>query len=233
LAPQAQAKDVTIGAGSFGPYYMPETNSGIFPDIITAVFHEMPGFEPKYEFGNGVLDSLRRYQAGRVEALSNLFDSMDAKGCRSDPVFRFSDVAISKRKDKRRVDSFADLEGLSIVAFDGAKGFFGEEYTRYTQSGRYLEVDKQALQPRLLLSDRYDVNIGDLYIFLYGLQKITSAKVAPDEFQVHALFPAISTRMGFHDESLCPLFNAALTKVKASGEYELIYHRYLEKLNQP
>jgi ABC-type amino acid transport substrate-binding protein len=190
----------------------------------------MSGFEPKYEFGNGVRDSLRRYQAGRVDAVSNLFDSMAAKGCRTDPVFRFSDVVISKRKDKRRVESLADLEGLSIVAFDGARGFFGEEYTRYTLSGSYLEVGKQALQPRLLLSDRYDVNIGDLFIFLYGLEQIISTKVAPKEFQVHDLFPAISTRMGFRDESLCPLFNAALVKVKTSGEYERIYQRYLDEL---
>lgn len=230
LAPQVQAKEVTIGAGSFGPYYMPETNSGIFPDIITAVFHEMPGFEPKYEFGNGVRDSLRRYQAGRVDAISNLFDSMGAKGCRTDPVFRFRDVVISKRKDKRRVESLADLEGLSIVAFDGAKGFFGEEYARQTLSGSYLEVDKQALQPRLLLSDRYDVNIGDLFIFFYGLEQITSTKVAPSEFQMHDVFPVISTRMGFQDTNLCPIFNAALEKVKASGEYERIYQRYLDEL---
>jgi len=227
----AQAKEVSIGAGSFGPYYIPETNSGIFPDIISAVFREMPGFEPKYVFDINVQDVWRGYQAGRLEAISNLFDSLEADGCRSDPVFRFSDVAISKLKDNRQLERLADLEGLSVVAFAGAKGFFGKEYTRYTQSDNYMEVGKQELQARLMLSDRYDINVGDLYIFLHGLQQVTSIKIAPSEFRVHKLFPQISSRMGFHDESLCPLFNAGLKKVKASGEYELIYQRYLDRLS--
>ena len=230
LLPAVQAKEVSIGAGSFAPYYQPENNSGIFLDIITAVFEEMPGVEPKFVFAISVGDILRNYQAGRMDAVSNLFDSVVAVGCRSEPVFRFSDVAISKLKDSRKLERVADLEGLNIVAFEGAKGFLGEEYARYTQSDSYLEVGKQQLQPRLLLSERYDVNVGDLYIFLHGLQKITKPKVSPSEFKVHRLFPQISTRMGFRDESLCPLFNTALAKVKASGEYERIYQRYLKDL---
>jgi len=230
LVPVAHSKEISVGAGSFGPYYTPELNSGIFPDIITAVFREMPGFEPKFVFDIKVEDVWRSYQTGRLDAISNLFDSLEATGCRSDPVFRFSDVVISKRKDNRQLERLADLKGLSIVAFAGAKGFLGEDYARYAQVGDYLEVGKQELQPRLMLSDRYDVNVGDLYIFLHGLKKVTSVAVAPNEFKVHELFPQISSRMGFRDESLCPLFNAGLAKIKASGEYEGIYQRYLDDL---
>jgi len=230
FVPLVQAKEVTVGAGSFGPYYMPETNSGIFPDIISAVFREMPGFEPKYVFDINVEDVWRSYQAGRLDAISNLFDSLEAQGCRSEPVFRFKDVAVSKLKDNRRLENLTDLKGLSIVAFAGAKGFLGEEYARNAESKNYIEVGKQQLQARMLLSDRYDVNIGDLYIFLNGLQQVSSINIAPSEFRVHELFPQISSRMGFRDKALCPLFNAGLEKVKASGEYERIYQRYLETL---
>lgn len=225
-----QAKEVSVGAGSFGPYYIPEKNSGIFPDIISAVFREMPGFEPKYVFDIEVEGIWRSYQSGRLDAISNLFDSLDASGCRTDPVFRFSDVVISKRKDNRQLERLADLEGLSVVAFAGAKGFLGEDYAHYVSSGNYMEVGKQELQPRLMLGDRYDVNVGDLYIFLHGLKKVTSVKIAPSEFKIHELFPKISSRMGFRDESLCPLFNAGLKKIKASGEYERIYQHYLDQL---
>jgi ABC-type amino acid transport substrate-binding protein len=223
----AQAKEITIGSSSFSPYHLPQTNSGIFPDIITAVFREMPGYEPKYVFDVSVAGILRSYQAGRVDAISNLFDSMTAQGCRTEPLFRFSDVVISKVKDDRQLESLADLDGLNVIAFEGATGFFGDDYAGHMQSESYLEVAKPELQSRMLLSDRYDVSVGDLYIFLDSLKRLKGPVVDVSELRVHHLFAKISSRMGFHDTALCPVFDRALAKVKASGEYERIYWRYL------
>lgn len=232
LQETGQTRVIAIGSGSFGPYYDATTNSGIFPEIIKAVFREMPGYEPKFLFYNNIKDVWRSYQAERFDAISNLFDSFHASGCRTEPAFRFTDVVISKAEDNRNINTIKDLQSLNIIAFEGAKEFFGAEFESYVSQGNYLEVGKQKLQPKLLLSGRYDVNVGDLYIFFHALSRLDK-NVDPDQFKIHPIFPQISSSMGFRDESLCPIFNKALRKVKASGEYERIYRNYLERLQIP
>jgi len=216
--------------GNFKPYYIKSENSGVFADVISAVFREMPSYEAKYVWTLSNNDLWTSFEAGRLDAVSNLFDSIDIKGCRTDPLFRFRDVAVTRASSGLQLHDIRDLKGKRVVAFQGAKGFFGEVFAQQTDSAAYEEVEKPELQAKMLWMQRYDVSVGDLYIFLAVLNSLGPEGALPSDFVVHDIFPSISSRLGFRDKALCSEFNAALKKVKASGEFEAIYSGYLETL---
>ncbi len=216
--------------GNFKPYYIESESSGVFADVISAVFREMPDYEPDYVWGlsnNGLWAS---FGAGRLDAVSNLFDSVEIIGCRTDPVFRFHDVAITRVSSGIELQDVDDLKGKGVVAFQGAKSFLGDSYLQQLSASRYEEVGKPELQAKMLWVKRYDVSVGDMYIFSEALKTLKSEGVPASYFKVHKIFPSIYSRMGFRDETLCEPFNAALKKVKASGEFDAIYSGYLENL---
>lgn len=229
FVPQAQAKYITIAMGTIEPYFIAKDNSGIFTDLISAVFAKMPDHEPVFRFGlrNNVRWNL--YERGKVEAVANIFDSVEAPGCRTDKIFRFNDVAITRKDANISLKSWKDLAGKEIISFEGATGFFGEEYSSYLTKDKYHETSAQASQARLLITKRVDVSVGDLFIFLNALKDPLNEGVKPSDFDYHPLFERIATRMAFRDETICPLFNKALAELQAEGGYEMIYRNYFKR----
>ncbi|WP_135077145.1 transporter substrate-binding domain-containing protein [Terasakiella sp. SH-1] len=228
---KASARDITIAMGNIEPYFIPKQDSGIFTDLVLATFRHMPGLKPKFRFGLTNKVRWNLYEVGKVDAVANIFDSVTADGCRTDELFRFSDVAITRKESKLKLESVQDLAGKDIISFEGARGFFGESYSKHLSADRYFETKVQASQARMLITKRVDVSVGDLFIFLNALQDPLNVGVSPADFDYHPLFPQISTRMAFKDTSLCQPFNEALAKLRASGEYEKIYDMYLKRYN--
>jgi polar amino acid transport system substrate-binding protein len=227
---QAESKEVSIGMGNFAPYYIAEGETGIFTDIITAVFQELPDYEPVFVFGRPNNRLWQDFSRRKVDAVSNLYDSVEVGGCRSDPVFRFRDVAITRVETGLSLQNIEDLKGLNIIAFQGAKEFFGPEFSATVQESVFSVASEPGVQAQALWDGRVDVSVGDLFIFLNSLKTIAGNGVPPNMFEVHDILPAVYSRMGFWDDHLCAEFNQALKKIKDNGEYEKIYDRYLRLL---
>ncbi len=227
LSCSCAAKEVVVGMGSFDPFVVESEDSGIFTDIIRAVFRHMPNHEAIFEYGMVNKRLWVFFEEGRIDAISNLYDSVDLQACRSDPTFRFRDMAISLKKSNFIINKMTDLKGKSIMSFQGAKDFFGLEFAKVIDSRHYTELVKPQLQAIMLFHDRVDVSVGDLFLFLRTLEK---ENIDPGSFNFHDIFPRLYSHMGFHDEDVCKLFNEGLKKIKASGEYEGIYRSYLERL---
>lgn len=229
---QAQLpQKVHVGMGNFEPYYVAEGHTGIFADIIKAVFRDLPDYQLQFDYGYTNSQMWGAYASGRLDAVTNLFDAVALETCRSDPVFRFRDVAISRTDNALVFNTVADLRGRTIVSFDGASRFFGDQFAQVIHPERYQEIGKPKLQVRLLLSGRSEVSVGDLYIFLAARQELVQAGKLTDlpAIAVHDIFPQLSSRMGFRDPVLCQAFNVALAKLRASGEYDAIYQRYMSQ----
>ncbi len=227
----AQPVSVTIGMGNFEPYFIEEGQTGIFADLVNAVFNEMPGIEPKYYFGYSNKRLWHEFSMKKLDAVANLIDSVKLEACRSDPIFRFRDIIVSKRSKQLTIKSLADLEGKHIITFQGARGFFGETFNKYSRHGTYHEVARPSMQVKTLISNNADVSVGDMFIFLQSLKHVTPLTVTAQDFTFHDIFPAIYSRMGFQDERICHRFNAALKTIKDNGTYERIYERYLIQLS--
>ena len=229
--PAKAEQSVVVGMGNFEPYFMENTQSGVFAELVTAIFNRMPGFRPDYRFGLSNHQLWGAYAGGRVDAVANVFDYVTLEGCRSDPVFRFRDVAITLQSEALQIESVVDLKNHSIVTFEGAYEFFGESFASVVNKQHYKEVGKPNLQARMLMAGRFDVSVGDLLIFLHARQELRARD--PDTplpaVTVHDIFPQITTRMAFKDTAICQAFNVALAELKASGEYDAIYERYTQR----
>ena len=223
---EAGAKEISVGMGNYEPYYIAKGDTGIFPDILKAVFRYMPDHQPKFLFGRPNKRLWKDFENGKIDAVANVFDSAKLEGCKSDPVFRFRDIAISKTDRNLELHGLSDLKGLRVVAFQGAKKFMGPAFKAFDGFAEYSEIADQKLQSGMLYRGRADVSIGDMFLFLQSLGKI---KAQAKEFAFHDIFPVLTTRMGFRDRDMCSVFNMALRKVKSSGEYEAIFTSYLNK----
>ncbi|MFC1674215.1 substrate-binding periplasmic protein [Pseudomonadota bacterium] len=226
----SSATTVTIGMGNYEPYYIADGETGIFTDLLAAVFRHLPGHEPKFLFGRPNKRLWQEFKQGRIDGVANLPSNEDLGGCVTDPVFQFHDVAITKVEADLAIESVSDLAGLRVVAFQGAKEFLGDEYSKFTNFKEYTEIAQQELQSSMLFGGRADVSVGDMFLFLYSLKSIEHWKVAPADFKFHPIFPKLTTSMGFMEVGMCSQFNDALKKVRQSGEYDEIYRSYLDKL---
>lgn len=227
----AHAKEISISMGNFEPYYIEHNESGIFTDIINKVFSKIPHYHPQYAWGRSNNRLWADFSEGKLDGVSNLFDSVELDACRTDPVFRFRDIAISNKKDNLTIKTIKDLKGKNIITFQGAKDFFGKQFTSVIKADLYREVARPHLQAKALYTRQADVSVGDMFIFLNSIKAERNITLTPQDFSYHDIFPAIYSRMGFRDKKVCKEFNKALKVIKNSGEYEQVYHKYLKQLN--
>ena len=229
LANDKQApKTIRVAMGNFEPYFIQKNQSGIFTELIDAVFSKMPNYKTQYLFGYSNSRAWHDFEQSKIDAVSNLIDSVKIAACRSDKIFRFRDVVISKASSNFQIRRISDLADKRIVTFQGAKGFLGEEFSNMIKPENYQEVAEQNWQAKVLFSGQADLSIGDMFTFLYSIKKMKKIPAKASDFVFHDLFPPIYSRMGFHDKVLCERFNQALRTIKKNGEYEGIYDKYLK-----
>ena len=224
-------KTIRIAMGNFEPYFIENTKSGIFTELINAVFSKMPDYKPLYLFGYSNHRAWHDFEKNKIDAVSNLIDSVKLTACRSDRFFRFRDVVISKASSQFTIRRVSDLAGKRIVTFQGAKGFLGDEFANTVKPENYQEIAEQNWQAKVLYTDNADLSIGDMFTFLHSIKSMKKINAKASDFVFHDLFPPIYSRMGFHDKVLCERFNQAFKIIRNSGEYEAIYDKYLRSFD--
>lgn len=233
LTPLAYAKDLKIGVGNFPPYFAEKGNTGLFNDLILETFKLLPQHQLKSLVPMSNYRLIVELNEGRVDGSANIFTDAKITGCRTDPIFRYTDVVVSRKNRNLKIESISDLNGKSIITYQGAHTFLGKPFQQVTSSkpDKYREVWQPSDQARLLATGEFDVSVGDMYIFLSSMQSWSDAKYTSDQFEIHRLFPDIYSHMAFHDQTLCDEFNVALRTIKKNGTYEAVYSQYLKKLS--
>jgi polar amino acid transport system substrate-binding protein len=234
LTPLVHATDLKIGVGNFPPYFSEKGNTGLFTDLIYETFKFMPQHHLKSLVPMSNYRLVVELNEGRVDGSANIFTDAKIKGCRTEPIFRYSDVAVSRKDSHLNIQEIADLKGKSIVTYQGAHTFLGKAFQQFTspELAMYREVPQPADQVWLVGSGQFDVSVGDMFIFLNSAQSLSDARYTSDQFQIHRLFPDIYSHMAFRDQKLCDEFNVALRMIKKNGTFEAVYSRYLKNLKQ-
>jgi len=228
LVPSASSgKELTIGVGLPEPFFIEKDESGVFLDIIKEIFRLMPEYEPKFFFMTNKR-LVRDINKGWIDAAANVFENSDVKACLSEPVFRYSDVAVTLRKKNFVINKISDLQDKRIATYQGARNILGHEFAEMAKSNPgYQEFPESFVTTNLLVKDRTDVRVGDIFIFLYDINRpLHKGKVSSDQFTLHRLFPDVYTHMAFRDEKICEKFNRALGEIKANGAFEAVYEKY-------
>jgi len=225
-------KELTIGVGNFEPFFIQKDNSGLFVDVIRAVYAQLPQYKINFIYmGNKRI--ARELSLGRLDAAANINSLKQIKkGYLSLPVFRFSDVAVSLKINNIALNNISDLSKYSVGSFQGASDFFGEPYKNTVSKNEnyYEQMHMDALLMQLA-KNRVNIVIMDKNIITYYLNHNLNNEINLKDLNFHYLFPLPTAHsfMGFTDPQLRSDFNKALLLIKQTGEYEAVYDAYLPK----
>ncbi|WP_281561503.1 transporter substrate-binding domain-containing protein [Thalassomonas sp. RHCl1] len=225
---RADETELKIALGNFRPLFAGPNQSALFKDLIDGVYAYIPSKRITYRYMLSNARLVVELNEKTVDGAANIFSKSEINGCISQPIFRYSDVAITRRDRGMKINSVEDLKGVSVVTYQRARTLLGKAFNAAVADNEYYkEVPKPKEQARLLAIGMVDVSIGDKYIFLHSLKTWSKGNFDANEFVIHPIFPDVYTYMGFNRQELCDEFDLALSLFKASGRYEEIFEEHL------
>jgi len=147
----------------------------------------------------------------------------------SKPFITYQNVAVSLLENQLSLENIGDLSGKSIVAFQNAKKYLGQDFNNIIKySMDYREVAQQVKQIELLFLHRTEVIILDINIFKYLLKHNTTARVS-QPFKVHYIFNERQYSAAFKSEINRDVFDLGIKNMKEQGTYQIIVDKYLDQ----
>lgn len=226
-----QAKQsLTIGVGNFPPFFIEKNESGLFIDITKAIFSDLSDYEITFIFmsNNRLLQEIN--SGKRIDVACNIFKNSAVEAYLSEPIFRYTDVAISKKANNLVLNSVSDLQDVSISAYQGAIDLLGDNFKKMALSNpNYSEHPHPKDTTNLLLTDLTAVRIGDINIFYHDLKHKfyeNSEYSNIDNYTFHYLWPDVYSHMAFKDKALRDAVNIEIKKLTLDGTFTRIYQQY-------
>lgn len=145
----------------------------------------------------------------------------------SSPYITYQNVAISLTENKFIINKISALANKSVVAFQHAKKFLGDDYSNAISFAiDYQEQANQIKQIEKLFLRNTEVIILDINIFKHFI-KTTNDKRFQKPFRVHYIFKPRHYSAGFRDEALRDKFDHGIKRMKDDGSYQKIIDNYL------
>jgi len=223
-------QDLKIGIGNFAPFLKEKDHQGLFLELTEEIFKQLPSYNLQFIYmsNNRLLHEINSGQ--RIDVACNIFSNSSAKAFLSSPVFRYTDVAVSKNSAKLKVNRISDLQGYSIAAYQGAKEMLGDDFKAMALANpNYSEYSHPNETTYLMVAGEKDIRIGDIHIFLHDLadkRYISEDKIAAKDFTIHRLWPDVYSHMAFKDEMLRDSVNNVIKELTADGTIEAIYRKH-------
>jgi len=221
---------IKVGVGNFPPFFIESGNKGIFIEVVDEIFKQLPKYKVEYVFmsNHRILHEINLGKS--IDVACNIFPNSKVNAYLSEPLFRYRDVAVSKKSAQLTINNVSDLQGKSIAAYQGATDFLGNDYKQMAKKNyTYSEHAHPKDTTLLMLSGKKDIRVGDINIFLYDLHSKNyknTQNVAYDNFDVHYLWPYVYSHMAFKDPSLKDAVNEVITELKLNGVMEKIYSKH-------
>lgn len=226
LPTYAVSVSLTIGSAlNRPPYILEDTGSGLEIDIIKAAFREM-GLPVNFKFYSRKRQLLY-FNKERVDAVMTMSTLNGVRGYWSDSYIEYTNVAISLASRQLKINSIAELQNYSIIAFENAHILLGPEFAAVAEKATYNEVDNQLSQNNMLYLGRVDTVVADRYVFNYLNNFVEKNLDSQQAVSYHLVFPRTPYRMVFHNSVARDIFNQGLAKIKANGIYEALVAQYL------
>ncbi|MBP7462300.1 MAG: transporter substrate-binding domain-containing protein [Candidatus Delongbacteria bacterium] len=215
------------------PYVTDQSKGGIEIDIIKeALIHKGHTFNTiqcSYkELATAVKDK-------RADAAAGV-RQMDDSTFYSDYFIQFKNVAVTKKKNKIKLDKITDLKDKSIITWQNAHRDLGPEFESLFSPSveapyieKYKELPVQADQVDMFWKDQAEVIIIDEIIFKWFSKKLSGLKKPDQEVVYHYLFPEITEfQLNFKDSRIRDDFNKGLKYIRDEGIYKEIIDCYIK-----
>ncbi len=231
VSPFLSAKqELRVGVGNFEPFFIEEGESGLFLDITKAIFSLLPEYDVKFIFMSNTRLLKDIDTSSRIDAACNIFAGSNTISYLSEPIFRYTDVAVTRKENAFVIKQVSDLKSRSIAAYQGATDLLGEEYKKMASiNPQYSEYAHPDETTRLMATGKKDVRIGDIHIFLNDIKALVYKKrlqMDADDFEIHRLWPDVYTHIAFKDKGIRDKANEAIREIKRNGTLESIYTKY-------
>jgi len=144
----------------------------------------------------------------------------------SEPIINYKPTLFTLTDHNISLNSLADMHHFNVTSFQGATGYFGDDFSKHLNLSTYREMSDMSRFPTMLVIGRTQIIVLDYYIFYYYL-----AKYHPHYNKLniteHHLIPSVSAHVGFNNKDLRDRFNQVLSEVVARGEIDEIVVKYI------
>ncbi|WP_394204049.1 substrate-binding periplasmic protein [Shewanella waksmanii] len=227
LSPQAYAesKSLLIVSSEGPPHTIDGDPHGIDLDVVASVLRRL-GYTVSFQF-MALNRASREVIKGRADVAAPIFDGVDMHNYYlSAPIVHYKPMVFSLKRAKLNVTKISDLQGHSLVTFQGAPGYFGAEFAKLATGGYYKELTEMAMIPELLAKGRYEFAVLDRDIFYY-FYRLENKRRDLTLFDEHAIIPPVTASAVFKDPKLRDAFNKELVLFLQTPQYQQIYEHYL------
>ena len=209
------------------PFILEDTNSGLQLDLIRAAL--LPDYFVKF-ISVPLGRNITSYQRMNVDGIATLpIGYQHPNMYISKPYIDYQNVAISLAESDFTIESIDDLSGKSVAAFQNAKKFLGEDFSKkmaYLMD--YREIADQMKQISMLYSRNTEVIVLDSRIFKYFIRENAGQTRYKKAINIHYIFDERSYVAGFNTKELCEQFDLGIAKIREQGIYQQILDKYLE-----
>ncbi len=231
ITTMAHSDDVLMAFGeSIPPFSFPDTNTGIEIEVIgEALAYKGHVLKPEY-FPLARVPFV--FKMKRVDAaMTDLGEDMQKSGAfYGEPAVTYNNVFIGLKDKNLTITKPEDLNGLTVLSFQGAIKRYPTWLGPVSKAGNYFEQNNQELQVMTLMLGRFDLVLSDVNIFKYHLiqmQKKSKIKLKSIQFHSFNRLNPLDYRPVFASEKIRDDFNKGLAVLKSSGRFQAIYDKYL------
>ncbi len=154
----------------------------------------------------------------------------------SDDYITFRNAAITRKRSGLKIDTIADLQGKSIVAWQNAYEDLGPEFQALFAPDvtapyrkKYREIASQKQQVEMFWKGQAEVIVIDEAVMQWFTREMPKDVDTSAPLVYHRIFPPKTQfRISFKSERVRDDFNAGLQEIRSSGLYEKLYERYLK-----
>lgn len=233
LSTSLVAKELLMLTDDGPPHMIAASNSGIDVDIVREVLQQM-GHTVKLDFAP-LKRTKRQVENKKADLFLPTFFQKDTdKLFFSLPIISYRPTAFSLKKNHLSFDTISDLVGFRLVTFQGAAGYFGDEFLKVSKFKHYYELHDMSKFPEMLIKARCDVVVLDYYIFYYYLQEYLKRSNSLDftvkKIDTFQLFSEVKAHVGFHDKKLRNEFNKQFLLYQSQAKDKAVIHKYLGDL---
>ncbi len=224
----ADDKEVVLAAPAEIPPFYTKDGKGIIPDLMNAVLGPKGYKITVKSMGN--IRITRSLKSGKVDIAPFAVEEVTDVHFSQNKYLTFLNVVIIKKSKNVEIKSLADLKGLRIAAFQGAKNVFGKEYTQIVDNDAlsYKEMSDQKRQMDVFWRDRVDAVILGKKIFDYRSFVIGNTQYSPDDVAYHYLFgEGTSFAAVFADEKIRDDFDDGYNALVKNNKLDDIYKPYV------
>jgi polar amino acid transport system substrate-binding protein len=226
----ASARELKIIFSQYTPPYVFENGTGIVVDIVRTAL-ESSGYkvQPVYvPIGRG----FQMFQAKEVDGTTIIQESSGLKAEYSEFFMQYHNRAFALKSRDLSIRNIGDLKDKSVVGFQNATKYLGEEFGRMAAgNSKYKEMAQQEAQTHMVLLGRIDVAVMDESIFRYYREKLIAEGKADKskEYVGFDIFPPTPYRAAFNDAKVRDDFNKGIAAMRKDGRYDAVYRKYVEQ----